>query len=87
MKGKLAKIDTSGRVCIPKYIRRNHGFDIGDTVFVRPTTAGTIQLEKAFLNECIFCNNLTESTFGGYYVCEDCKDKIVKRRKEETDEG
>ena len=77
--GIVRKIDSLGRIVIPKELRRV--FDIKDDedvleIFVEGNTIVLKKYEPA----CIFCNEVTDViNYNGRTICRECAKKIIEK--------
>ncbi len=69
--GIIRKVDTLGRVVIPKEIRQLLDISHGDPIEIY-TDKSTIVLKK-YEPSCIFCGTVTNITsFNGHTICPEC---------------
>jgi len=75
--GIVRKVDSMGRMVVPKEVRNILGWDEGRPIEI--FVDGESVVLKAYWPGCIFCNNLTDLTeFKGRLVCKTCIRKIGK---------
>ena len=86
----ISHIDKTGRVLIPKAIRKTLQLKEGSLVKFKEDTAGNYILSEVnpakTRPSCILCGNPIRDvnqakTFNGNYVCEDCVEKIKKEEE------
>ena len=74
--GIVRRVDTLGRVVIPKELRTTFKIKEGDSmeIFVEQDM---IVFQK-YQQGCIFCKNVDNMiTFNGRYICKECAAKIA----------
>ena len=76
---EICKIDSLGRIVVPKRLRNAFDLNAGDPLEIYIDNE-TIVLKK-YIQSCIFCgnqNDLTEKN--GKYICKDCINSFVKNK-------
>jgi transcriptional pleiotropic regulator of transition state genes len=76
--GMLRKVDSLGRVVIPREICKIQDIELSKTAMEVFIAGDTIILRK-FEPGCTFCGSLDgPKPFGGKQVCEHCRDEMRK---------
>ena len=71
--GYVRKLDSLGRIVLPKSLRKELDINEGDDIEMYVNQEGNVILDK-YVPRCIFCDqSKTESVeFRGTLVCDDC---------------
>jgi transcriptional pleiotropic regulator of transition state genes len=76
--GMVRKVDSLGRVVIPREICKIQGVELSKTAMEVFIAGDTIILRK-FEQGCTFCGSMDGlKLFGGKQVCEHCREEIRK---------
>lgn len=77
--GIVRKIDSLGRIVIPKELRRVFDIKDDDDVLEIFVEGNTIVLKK-YEPACIFCNEVTDViNYNGRNICRECAKKIIEK--------
>ena len=77
--GIVRKIDSLGRIVIPKELRRVFDIKDGEDVLEIFVEGNTIVLKK-YEPACIFCNEVTDViNYNGRNICRECTKKIIEK--------
>lgn len=72
------KIGKTGGFTIPAHLRRELGIQGGEKVNLKVATDGSIVLKRVH-GACVICGGYEGlKAFGKKFVCESCKDGIIK---------
>ena len=71
--GYVRKLDSLGRIVLPKSLRRQLDIKVGDSIEMFVDKDGNVVLDK-YLPRCIFCENVSESLveYKGKVMCREC---------------
>lgn len=71
--GYVRKLDSLGRIVLPKSLRRQLNINIGDNIEMFVDDEGNVVLDK-YLPRCIFCEEISENMveYKGKNICRDC---------------
>lgn len=72
--GIVRKIDELGRIVIPVELRKTLEIGLKDPVEI--FTSRNLIILRKYLPECIFCNDLADTSFMGKKICLHCLEKI-----------
>lgn len=76
--GYVSKIDTLGRVVIPKPVRQMFDMEKEDAIEILPKDNGL--LIRKYQPVCLFCGEMDNLiTHEGVKVCEECIAKMAKK--------
>ena len=78
--GIVRKIDSLGRVVLPKEIRKT--FDLPEGAPIEIFTEDNTIILKKYERGCIFCGQSSDFMFGDQCICSDCREQIRKGLKE-----
>lgn len=75
--GIIRRVDTLGRLVIPKELRITLGIGIGDALEIY--TENEMIIFKKYSPECIFCDEANDIvSYKGMNYCRKCYDKLRK---------
>ena len=75
--GMVRKVDTLGRVVIPKEIRKNFNLEVDDPLEIFVNDNDEIVLKK-YEPACIFCASTEDVViYNGRQICKDCVEKLT----------
>lgn len=75
--GMVRKVDTLGRVVIPKEIRKNFNLEVDDPLEIFVNDNDEIVLKK-YEPACIFCASTEDVVvYNGRQICKDCIEKLT----------
>lgn len=77
---KEVKLDVLGRVCIPKDMRENLGWQVDSTVYVEQIDDKVIITKKSLTNQCPVCSQRFSSD---YQFCPHCGQYLTDTTKKE----
>jgi len=71
--GYVRKLDSLGRIVLPKSLRRQLNIKVGDNIEMFVDQDGNVVLDK-YLPRCVFCENVSEDLveYKGKVICRDC---------------
>lgn len=71
--GYVRKLDSLGRIVLPKSLRRQLDIKVGDSIEMFVDNDGNVVLDK-YLPRCIFCENVSENLveYKGKVMCREC---------------
>jgi transcriptional pleiotropic regulator of transition state genes len=71
--GYVRKLDSLGRIVLPKSLRRQLDIKVGDNIEMFVDNDGNVVLDK-YLPRCIFCENVSENLveYKGKVMCREC---------------
>jgi len=71
--GYVRKLDSLGRIVLPKSLRRQLNIKVGDDIEMFVDEDGNVVLDK-YLPRCIFCENVSDNLveYKGKVICRDC---------------
>jgi len=71
--GYVRKLDSLGRIVLPKSLRRQLNIKVGDNIEMFVHQDGNVVLDK-YLPRCVFCENVSEDLveYKGKVICRDC---------------
>ena len=71
--GYVRKLDALGRIVLPKFLRRQLGINVGDSIEMFVDKDGNVVLDKYF-PRCVFCEAASDDMveYKGKNVCRDC---------------
>jgi len=71
--GYVRKLDSLGRIVLPKSLRRQLDIKVGDNIEMFVDEDGNVVLDK-YLPRCIFCENVSENLveYKGKVMCREC---------------
>lgn len=71
--GYVRKLDSLGRIVLPKSLRRQLNIKVGDNIEMFVDEDGNVVLDK-YLPRCVFCENVSEDLveYKGKVICRDC---------------
>ncbi|MCI6653150.1 MAG: AbrB/MazE/SpoVT family DNA-binding domain-containing protein [Ruminococcus sp.] len=76
--GYVSKIDTLGRVVIPKPVRQMFNLEKEDAIEILPKDNGL--LIRKYQPTCLFCGEIDNViTHEGITVCENCVKRMAKK--------
>lgn len=71
--GYVRKLDSLGRIVLPKSLRRQLNIKEGDSIEMFVDEHGNVVLDK-YVPRCTFCEGITEDMveYKGKTICRDC---------------
>ncbi|NLY19629.1 MAG: AbrB/MazE/SpoVT family DNA-binding domain-containing protein [Clostridiaceae bacterium] len=71
--GYVRKLDSLGRIVLPKSLRRQLNIKVGDNIEMFVDQDGNVVLDK-YLPRCVFCENASDELveYKGKSICRDC---------------
>ena len=71
--GYVRKLDSLGRIVLPKSLRRQLNIKEGDSIEMFVDDQGNVVLDK-YIPRCTFCENCSEkmATYKCITICSDC---------------
>ncbi len=71
--GYVRKLDSLGRIVLPKSLRKELSIFEGDDIEMYVNEEGNVVLDK-YIPRCVFCDNAVEDIidFKGKTVCKNC---------------
>jgi len=71
--GYVRKLDSLGRIVLPKSLRKELNINEGDDIEMFVDENGNVVLDK-YVPRCVFCDGAKENiiNFKGKTVCKDC---------------
>jgi transcriptional pleiotropic regulator of transition state genes len=71
--GYVRKLDSLGRIVLPKSLRRQLNIKEGDSIEMFVDDQGNVVLDK-YIPRCTFCENSSENMaeYKGKTICRDC---------------
>lgn len=75
--GYVRKLDSLGRIVLPKSLRRQLNIKEGDSIEMFVDDEGNVVLDK-YIPRCTFCEGLSEEMveYKGKIICRQCLDII-----------
>lgn len=75
--GYVRKLDSLGRIVLPKSLRRQLNIKEGDSIEMFVDDEGNVVLDK-YIPRCTFCEGLSEDMveYKGKIICRQCLDII-----------
>lgn len=71
--GYVRKLDSLGRIVLPKSLRRQLNINVSDSIEMFVDEDGNVVLDK-YLPRCTFCENTSENMveYKGKNICREC---------------
>ncbi len=75
--GYVRKLDSLGRIVLPKSLRKQLNINEGDSIEMFVDEQGNIVLDK-YVPRCIFCEGVTDEMikYKGKTICRNCLDMM-----------